>query len=739
VTADKDFFISYTAADQAWAEWIADTLERAGRRTVLQAWDFRPGENFLRRMDEALAAAERVLAVLSPAYLRSEYAREEWTAALVRGRGQTDRLLPVRVEACELPPLLANRIYLDLAGLDEPTATQRLLAAVDPGRARPARKLPFPGSGRAQFPTAQFPTAQFPGQRPRILHVPPRNPNFTGRKKLLTRLHRDLNGRKTVTVVQAGALHGLGGVGKTQLALEYAHRHAADYDLIWWVTADQPPTIPSQLVALAHRLGIPGPIGQAETVAALLDELRHHGRWLLVFDNVEDPHDLRPYWPSTGGGHVLVTSRNPAWTGVATTFPLEVLSRSDAVAFLQRRAGLDRQAADALGDLPLALEQAAAYLDQTGTPPQEYLGLLRERGPELFALGRPVTSEKTIATTWTVSLDRIRTEFPIARDLLRMCAFLGSGDLPRVLLTEHPEVLPEQLAVALRDQVAFQQALGAIRRYSLATVTTEMINVHRLVQAVVRHQLDHDQAQEWAAAALRLVRAALPSDHTDRKAWPRYARLLPHVLAVTQQAQVLGIEPELAASLLNQAAVYLRARAVYQQARGLNERALALREAHLGPDHPDTATSLSNLALVLRDQGDLDGARALHERALAVYETHLGPDHPDTARALNNLAMVLHLQGDLDGARTLNERALAIREAELGPDHPDTARSLNHLAQVLRDQGDLRHAQGDVVGARSLYERVLAIRTAYLGPDHAETVQSQWDLALVTAELLSGR
>jgi TIR domain len=164
VTADQDFFISYTAADQAWAEWIADTLERGGRRTVLQAWDFRPGENFLRRMDEALAAAERVLAVLSPAYLRSEYARDEWTAALVRGRGQADRLLPVRVEACELPPLLANRIYLDLAGLDEPTAARRLLAAVDPGRARPAGKLPFPGSGGR----AQDAPAQFPGRRTRI-------------------------------------------------------------------------------------------------------------------------------------------------------------------------------------------------------------------------------------------------------------------------------------------------------------------------------------------------------------------------------------------------------------------------------------------------------------------------------------------------------------------------------------------------------------------------------------------
>jgi hypothetical protein len=171
----KDFFISYTAADQAWAEWIADTLEQAGHRTVLQAWDFRPGENFIQRMNQALAEAERVVAVLSPAYLHSEYARDEWTAALVRARGQTDRLLPVRIAPCELPPLLANRIYIDLVDLQEQQAAERLVAGVQSGRARPAAKRPFPGAGR---PAAV--AARFPGRQPAIFHVPPRNPNSHG-------------------------------------------------------------------------------------------------------------------------------------------------------------------------------------------------------------------------------------------------------------------------------------------------------------------------------------------------------------------------------------------------------------------------------------------------------------------------------------------------------------------------------------------------------------------------------
>lgn len=247
----KDFFISYTSADQAWAEWIAGTLERAGSTTVLQAWDFRPGENFIQRMNEALAAATRVLAVLSPAYLHSDYARDEWTAALVRGRGQADRLLPVRIAACQLPPLLADRIVVDLAGLPEQAAAERLLAGVRPSRAKPPGMRPYPGG---QTTTR---TVRFPGQRPVIFEVPPRNRHFTGRGGLLTELRRSLRGRRAGAVVQAGAVHGLGGVGKTQLAVEYAHRYAADYDLVWWIPAERPVTILGRLAALARRLGLP--------------------------------------------------------------------------------------------------------------------------------------------------------------------------------------------------------------------------------------------------------------------------------------------------------------------------------------------------------------------------------------------------------------------------------------------------------------------------------------------------
>jgi hypothetical protein len=253
VAVEKDFFISYTGADVVWAEWVAQTLEDAGYRNVLQAWDFRPGENFIQRMGEALAEADRVIAVLSPAYFRSEYTRDEWTAALVRDRGQADRLLPLRIAPCVLPPLLANRIYIDLVGLQETQAAEQLLAGVQPGRAQPADKRPFPGAGRP----AAVGAVRFPGRQPVIFNVPPRNPNFSGRGELLLALRHQLAERATGAVVQAEAVHGLGGVGKSQLVIEDAHRYASDYELVWWIPAEQPATVSGRLSLLARRMGLP--------------------------------------------------------------------------------------------------------------------------------------------------------------------------------------------------------------------------------------------------------------------------------------------------------------------------------------------------------------------------------------------------------------------------------------------------------------------------------------------------
>jgi hypothetical protein len=273
-------------------------------------------------------------------------------------------------------------------------------------------------------------------------------------------------------------VHGLGGVGKTELALEFAHRFASDYDIVWWIGAEQPTTATTALAALAGRLGVEQVADQGEMMAGLFDRLRQRDRWLSVYDNAKRPERLEGLLPPGGGGQVLVTSRWSAWGRQATAIRLNVLRRDESIAFLRKRTRSDEQAAldelaELLGDLPLALEEAAAYLEETGTGLNEYLGLVRDRARELFGLEQPPADEhdqRRMATVWSLSLERVHQEAPAVEALLSLCAFLAP-DIPRGLPREHAEVLPEELAEAVSDPLDYHRLLAVVGRYSLASVT----------------------------------------------------------------------------------------------------------------------------------------------------------------------------------------------------------------------------------------------------------------------------
>jgi tetratricopeptide (TPR) repeat protein len=723
-----DFFVSYTGADTAWAEWIAQTLEDAGYQIVVQAWDFRPGQDFVHKMHQATQRAARTIAVLSPAYLSSAFAEAEWRAAFASDpTGEQGLLLPVRVAEVTPPGLLRSRTYLDLVGLDEPTATARLLAGVQPDPAKPAGRRPYPGG------QATPGGARFPGRRPAVFDVPARNLHFTGRSQLLQALRSQLTEHATGAVVRASAVYGLGGVGKTQLAIEYAHRYAADYDLVWWISAEQPPAIPGRLAALARRLGLPEVASQEEQLQLLWEELSRRERWLLIYDNATGPRDLAAYRPPAGDGQLLVTSRNPAWAAIATPLQVDVLRREEAIAFLRARTGHDdpasEQLAAALGDLPLALEQAAAYIEQTQTCLRDYLELFQERSGELLRLGEPTDYPHTVATTWTLALGRLRAEAPAAEDLLAVCAFLAPDDIPRSLPTEHATVLPDPLRQDASDPLAYQQMLGALGRLGLVTVTKDSLAMHRLVQGVMREGLGQQARRRWAGVAVRLVSAAFPRDSDDElQTWPTCARLLSHALTATDHARREAAAPDDTARLLSKAGYYLWSRTELRQARPLVEAALVLREARLGPDYLEVAQSLNDLGNVLRELGELPAARQALERALAIREARLGPDHLDVAESLAGHGRVLWNLDQLPAARTDHGRALAIREARLGPDHPHVAQSLSNLGNVLRQLGELP-------AARRALERALAIRERWLGADHRNTAYSRNNLGAVLREL----
>jgi TIR domain len=279
------FFVSYTSADRAWAEWVAWQLEQAGYRVIIQAWDFEPGDNFVDRMRDALERADRTLALVSAADLASRYCRDEWTGAFLRDRDGRNRLLQVRIEDCELPRLLRAQVYIDLVGLAREQARARLLDEVRRGRRKPLAEPPFPHDQRA--------APGFPGRGPGITNLPPRNPDFSGRGALLEELHQTRTGGGQTAVAQAATVHGLGGVGKTELALEYAHRYATAYDVIWWVPAEQTAAIPGRLTGLARRLGVPEQADQMELLASLWDVLRERHRWRRPMMSSQSRHSTR--------------------------------------------------------------------------------------------------------------------------------------------------------------------------------------------------------------------------------------------------------------------------------------------------------------------------------------------------------------------------------------------------------------------------------------------------------------
>src|SRR4051794_32884091 len=657
-----DFFISHAGRDTGWAEWLGWQLQEAGYTVELDVWDWAPGEDFVSRMAAALERADRLLAVCPRAYFFSPFGGAELRAAFAGSAATQRRIVPVLVEPVTLPPLYAPLIHLDLTGLDEAAAAARLrdrLAGVRPTGPPPfprpgpapmsedkpgvAGALPAGWEGAPRQPRLPRPGPApmsedkpgFAGALPAVWKVPPRNPRFTGRDGLLTELRRRLRAEQGTLVVQA--LYGLGGVGKTQLAIEYAHRFAADYQLVWWIDAEQPVLIPDQLAALAARLNLPAGPTVADTVDRLLAELRHWDRWLLLFDNAERPADVAGYRPG-GAGHVLITSRYPGWSALGGRLEVDVLTRAETVALLCARIpALGEELADELaaelGDLPLAAAQAAGYLEQTDLPPADYLRRFRAHRATLLARGDVVGYSGRLDTAWALSLGRLRGEDPAAVQLLELAAFLAPEPIPLSLFGDHAELLDEPLRGTAADSDALADTLGALVGYSLARRHPDGFQVHRLVQAVIRHQLPPNRQQATAQRAVALLAAACPGDPENPVDGASYARLAPHVLATAPLGDHYAASRHLVLSTIR----YLQARGDSTASRTVCEQLLDRWRSVLGPDHPDPLTAASNLTFALGRLGEAESARILGEDTVEAAAGRSAPTirSPSARRALS--------------------------------------------------------------------------------------------------------
>ena len=719
-----DVFLSHNSADKEAVENIAQRLrQEANLQPFLDKWHLIPGQPWQEKLEKALDQSRTCAVFLGPSGLGS-WENEEMRDALdQRVRDKYFRVIPILLPGADpkdkttLPRFLRRLIWVDFRqGLEDTEAFHRLSCGI--------KGIPPEASKRAESQDPDKPILP-------IWNVPYRqNPYFTGRKELLKTLHQKLTTEHTTALTQTQAITGLGGIGKTQTAIEYAYRHQKDYQIIWWLRAGELTTLAADYAQLTIKLDLPEyeATEQAIQIQTVRNWLEQHAGWLLIFDNAEERHNIRPYLPQMGNGHVLITSRNPIWDGLGTTLPVEVMQPREALAFLAKRTNdSDTQAAKklakTLGYLPLALEQATAYIRETSISLDHYQALFQKHHAQLLQHGHLATEyPDTVATTWELSFQKVQRTSPAAADFLNLCAFLAPDAIFLDMVIEGATYVPKRLAKTIKDPLTLNKLIGTLLHYSLLQREGNTLTIHRLVQSVLRDRLKPNTQRRWAEHAVQIVNQAFPE--SEFTTWTRCEQLLSHAQICIRWVEKWDLISEEAGHLLHQIGLYLYDRVAYTEAEPLYQQARAIYEKVLGSDHPSLADTLNDLALLYKSQGHYAEAKPLYQQARAIYEKVLGPDHSYLAITLGNLATLYKEQGHYVEAEPLYQQARTIKEKALGPDHPSLAATLGSLARLYVDQGRYTEAE-------PLYQQDLTITKKALGPNHPDLASTLSNLALL--------
>jgi len=770
-------FISYSHDSLEHSDRVrefSDRLRADGIDCVLDQYEVSPPEGWPRWTDNQIREADFVLMICTETYYRRVMGEEEpskglgvrWEGNLIYQHiynpGMAKAFIPVLLESGEVgdipAPVQGVRYYLAQTEEGYEALFRRLTK-------QPEHKKPELGEVRVLGEVQKLPPVKpkerkqdfFAGQ---LTNLPfERNPFFTGREQILKNLHHAFNKRRSAGLATQ-AISGLAGLGKTQIAIEYAYRFRDDYKAVFWVRVDSQLGLRTGFVEIARLLELPEKDAQNpdDSIRAVNQWLENNSGWLLIFDNADAPEMLKGFRPRNAKGHILLTSRAQVFDilGIAKPIEIDVMLPEEALEFLFTRTGRDKenaaergaaaQLAEELGYLPLALEQAGAFITAKQTRFQDYLAGYRKRRLELLNESSSVTGDypQSVVTTWAIYFREIEKISAAASDLLRASAFLSPDTIPLELITKGKSELGPALSAALADvdddPLALNEVLEPLTRYSFIRLDSEShtYSVHRLVQELLRFGMDADLQRLWVERTVRALNQAFPFGEFSN--WPLCERLLPHAKAAAKLIEKWGITFEEAARLLNEGASYLSERGEYIEAEGLLRQSLSIWEKLSNADDPRVAKSLNNLAELYRAQGRYAQAEDLYKRSLSIKEKTLGADHPDVATSLNNLALLYRDEGKYAEAEYLYKRSLAILERELGPDSLATAKSLSNLAVLFRYQGKDAEAE-------PLLMRAIAIDEKVLGPEHPSLAAELSNLAglvqasgrVAEAEALFGR
>ncbi|MEA2562843.1 MAG: hypothetical protein QOH06_4347 [Acidobacteriota bacterium] len=728
-----DLFLSYNSRDHAAVRQVYEALKSGGFNPWLDREALTPGRLWQAEAEKGLKSCRAAAVFIGPNGI-GPWENLEMRALLTRVAQEGFPLIPVPLpgapEKLDLPAFLAELTWVDLRGGITEARIAELIRGI------PSKK------SRSKPPSK--PVSLGP---PRLHNLPPALGDWlTGRDDEMQALAASLEGGSPTAIVQRHkALYGLGGIGKTRLAVEYAWRFGSRYTAAFFVRADSPEGLRTGLAALARAdlLALSESKAEEETVHAVVRWLKLNPGWLLILDNVDTKEAeiaVLALLQSLAGGHVLITSRVRDWPrNRIHTQPLGTIPLAEARDFLLKRTDGDRRTtpddidraqelAEKLDGLPLALEQAGAYIVHTRLSFSKYLEVWEEERQRVLewhdeaVMGYPAS----VAATWKASFDRLK---PTAATLLRLSAFLAPDPIPEKMFESKKEIV-EEACELLRSETghadgagSIHEALGELESYSLIARQEGTFAVHRVVQEVLQSRVPPERLKDWIEAALKIVNGYSPVPPDDVRTWPVWNGLRPHAARVVLLADGVGLANP-TSRLMGQLAIYLETRGLYAETEPLMRRALDMDEASFGSQHPKVATDLNNLAQLLQATDRLSEAEPLMRRALDIDVASSGSEHPKVAIRLNNLAHLLQATNRLSEAEPLMRRALDIDEASFGSQHPDVAIDLNNLAMLLQDTNRLSEAE-------PLMRRALDIDVASSGSEHPKVARDLNNLAML--------
>jgi len=777
-------FFSYaaTARNKSLFEKLKVHLSGLRRRSFIDEQLYSSEKELSNNTEQPIAAsidlANIYVLLISPEFLDSERCYEiEMKRALERWKAKEANLILVLLRPTDLEGTpLQGRSFLPSNG-----RALSLSSDIDTDLLEIARQI---GKVAEELKTAKHRHSHSETSRPlnTIPYWP--SPFFTDRKAILTSLHDYFARQISLHRTCIQALSGPVGVGKTQIAVEYAHLHKEQYEMVLWFEAASRSILNDKIISYAEQLSLTEHdlIDEQHCFGAFKRWLQQYDNWLLVLDNLEDMTLIEQIVPAESTGHVLLTTLTQETGHLARVIPVIEMTDEDGALFLLRRAKLIEghassdtitqavfaqatSIAQAVGGSSLALDQAGAYIERVRCSLTRYLQLYHQQGTQLLAKrGLAQVHPDPITDALSLNFQKVEQSHPSALRLLYLLAFLHPDAIPDEMIEQGTGALNPPLKKLATDALALENVIALLLKYSLVQrrMETRTLSIHRIVQAILKQELTPKQQDQWAKQAVRLVSSVFPKP--DFSNWSMCEKYFSQARHCAELIYKLDLVQKEALHLVIHLGEYCYQRAYYRDAETYLTNALQSCEQTMGPDHLDTAHVLNNLArvyhklahyqeaeehyqraetilkqiwgsehseiaqvlndlaLLYSDWGRYQKAEALYQEVISMYEHTIGPNDPATAAALNNLATVYDELGKHSLATSLYQRAFSIEERTLGIRHPGMALSMTTLAGRYEDQKDYPQAE-------KLYQRTLAIQEQILGPEHPDIAQSLNNLA----------